>query len=438
MKTKEMCFKMGLFTLLLIFILPVHGNTMKETERTFSKEISVKPSSLITFDNKNGPLEVNTWDKNTVKIDTRIVIDGSDEDIQKVFEYVKTMNFKQSGDNVSFNTNLYSLLRGTIPGNFKVTLNNGTVVKLTKLELNYTLTVPQNNPLTIVNAYEKVTLPDLGGKLTLDLYESTLKAGKISNHSSITLKYGKAEIDSIQDAVLSLFEAKMYIAGTGNLKIKSMYSTIEIQSAGKLEMDSYEDKIIFSSHADVNLDAKYSRVTLSDFDKGTFDLFECELRAGNANILVIGAKYSELFFSSSRAVVFTDAYETKFNSPYVEDLKASSKYSSFSLNQLAGNLTFLSSYEDNILVKEVSNKFTGISLRGKYTDIDLTFSPGAQYKLLVDLKYTDLDFPRQQFKESRYHKEDETFIYSGVIQGADENTCPVIDLIMYEGKVGIK
>ena len=429
---------MSLFAMLLIFIFPVYGNNMKETEQTLTKEISVSPAGLITFENKIGSLNVNTWERNTVKLDIKVNIDGSDEDIKKVLECISEMNFSKVGENISFNTKLYSRLAGTIPGNFKVTLNDGKVVKLSKLEFCFTLTVPQNNPLNIIHAYENVTLADLGGKVTLDLYESNLKAGKILNLSAMTLKYGKAEIDSIRDANISLYEAKMYIAGAGNLKIKSRYSLMEVQSAGKLDLDSYEDKINFIKHADVNLNAKYTQVTLSDFDKGTFDLYECELKAGRANIIVIGSKYSELTFNTSKAVVFTDSYETKFSSTYITDLKASSSYCTFLLYQLTGNLTFLSSYEDKITIKEIGRTFSGINLNGKYTKMELTFLPGVTYKLEVDLKYTDLDFPKQQFREIRYHKEDEKFHFVGITQGGDETIAPVVGLKMYEGKILIR
>jgi hypothetical protein len=438
MKTRRICSELCLLTLLIIFVLPVRAKTLMGTEKTISREMAVKPAGMITMENKMGPVTVNTWDKQAAKIDIHVVIDGDPGEVEKVLNYIQKLNFSQSGDNISFNTKFYKRWIGNFPGNFRVTLNDGTTVKLTKLDLEYTLTVPKNNPMKIINAYDNVVLPDLSGKLILELYESDLTAGILSNDNEISIKYGNAEIDSLRDAVLELYESKLKVGRTGNLKVNSKYSGLSIGRSGNLILDCYEDKVTATRHGDLTAQAKYTTLTLGDFNKGTFDLYECTLRAGHSSIVAIATKYCEVEFLSSRAVVFTEAYETKFVSGSVGDLKASSKYSTFNLRQLSGKLTMLSSYEDRITVTEAVKPFAGIDLNGKYTDLEISFAAGIQYRLTTDFNYTDFDFPKSRFREIRYYKENNQFTYDGIIEGADESTCPVVNLVMYEGKAVIR
>lgn len=436
MKMKSIFFSL----LLLVFLasgLQVAASEMKERKETYSFERIIKPETLISFENKVGSLKVETWEKNSVKVDVIVSIDGEEDQVQTVLSYIKKMSFSQNGDKVSFNTRFYKSMSGMIPGRFTITLLDGSTAKLYKLDLSFVLTMPKDNPLYLVQAYENVTLPDLNGKITLDIYESNLVAGKLPNCQMLTAKYGKAEIDSVQNIVMTLYENKLVMRHAGDVTMDSKYSETEIISAGKMSINSYEDKLHIIRHGNLSVKGKYTTFTMGDFNIGAFDLYECKLRAGNSNVIAMTAKYCNLEFISCKGVAIT-AYEDKFSSDQVGDLKAGSSYSSFKISQLDGSLVFTNSNEDKISVMQVGEKFTGIDLVSKYSDVELKFEPGTPYKLDADLKYSSFDYPKSSFREIKYHKEDDIFQYLGVIQGGDENTVPVVKLQMYEGGIKLK
>ncbi|MCX6285525.1 MAG: hypothetical protein NTY96_00225 [Bacteroidetes bacterium] len=436
MKTKSIFFSL----LLLGFLaagLQSTASEMKERKEIYSFERIIKPETLINFENKVGPLKVETWGKNSVKVDVSVAIDGEEDQVQKALEVIRKMNFSQDGDKVSFNTRFYKTMSGMMPGNFRIIFLDGSTARLYKLDLSFVLTMPKDNPLALTQSYENVTLPDLNGRITLDLYESDLIAGKLPNCQSLIAKYGKAEIDSVRDINLNIYENKLKLTHAGNVTMNSKYSETEISSAGTMSINSYEDKLSIIKHGDLSIKAKYTTFTLADFYKGAFDLFECKLKAGNCDIIAISAKYCELEFISCKAIVLT-SFENKFISDQVGDLKAGSSYSSYKISQLDGSLYFTSSQEDKISVMQVGKKFTGINLISKYSDVDLLFEPGVAYKLDADLKYTSMDYPKSSFREIRYHKEDDVFRYLGVTQGGDENTVSTVKLEMYEGGIKLK
>jgi len=221
--------------------------------------------------------------------------------------------------------------------------------------------------------YEDLILPDLNGELSLTLYESDLKAGIIGGKASISMKYSKGAIGSLQDVNLTLYEAK----------------------------------------AEIN-------------------------HAGNIDNLKIQAKYCNFDLKSVKSVSFLEAYEVKFSSSFVGIFSGNSKYGEYNIYHLDRSLDLSSSYEDKIKIERIGKMFTGISVTSKYTDVDIIFETGTLYKIDATLKYTDIDFPESAFKETLYHKDGSDFHYRGVIKGADEQTCPVLQLTMYEGSLKLK
>ncbi len=446
MKTKSIFFSL-LMLGCLGFSLMTSAREIKEIKETYSCERVISATTPVCFKNKTGPLRVETWEKNSVKVDISISIDGDDDQVKKALDYIKNMNFQQSGDTIVFNTRFWKSMNsssGIAIQNFHVfgnhvnlVLCDGEEITLRRLDLSFVMTMPKDNPLSLVQAYENVTLPDLNGKITLDLYESNLVAGKLPNCQLLKAKYGKAEIDSVQNIILNLYENKLVLRHAGDVTLNSKYTETEINSAGKMSINSYEDKLQIIRHGDLGVKGKYTTFTLGDFVKGAFDLYECTLTAGNSDVVAMTAKYCTIKFISCKGAAIT-SYENKFSFDQVGDLKAGSSYSSFNISQLDGSLIFTNSNEDKVKVNKVGKKFTGVNVDSKNSDVELGFEPGTLYKLDADLKYSSFDYPKSAFREIRYHKEDDVFQFIGVTQGGDENTVPEVKLKMYEGGIRLK
>ncbi|MBN1199188.1 MAG: hypothetical protein JXA23_07535 [Bacteroidales bacterium] len=439
MTTKLNLNKMYLLAIIGIFLLPFAGFSMKETEKTITKEATVSPTSQIRFENKLGPVKVETWDHNRVKLVTRVIIDGKEEDIVKVIDHISDINFSPSSGDITVNTQFYKQYSETFPGEIRIMLNNGDIIKgITKLKVSYTLTLPRTNPLALINKYHDLSLPDLEGDLTLTLYESDVTAGEVMGKAFIRMKYSTGTFGSLQETSLNLYESKARISSLKGLSLTSKYSELALQEAGEMILDCYEDKITVSSHGNVKMKAKYTEFTLADFNVGTFDLYECKLEAGKTGELSGKAKYSIITLKSITTVSFQEAYEVKFSSTHVGSLEATSKYSIFTIQSLDGSVSFPSSYEDKLVIDKMESQFSGISVNSKYTDLDITFESGSIFQIDADLKYTDLDFPETSFREIRYHKDGSDFSYQGITKGAGQATAPIVKLIMYEGNVKLK
>jgi len=438
MKTIKSSRNMLFLTLIGIFLVPLSSFSMKETEKQITKEITVTPTTKINFVNKLGPVNVKTWNENRVKVVTNLIVDGKDEEVQKIIAYISNIDFSKSEGEVMFDTKFYQLY-SQIFGSIKIVLKNGSVLRgISKIKLSYTLMVPEGNPLSITNKYEDITLSDFSGDITLELYESDLQAGNLSGRSAIKMKYSKSSFASLGDLDLYMYESKATIERTGDLNLQSKYSELTLPEAGELSLDCYEDKITIQKHGDVKAKAKYTTLNLSDFNTGMFKIYETHLSAGNCEEITIDGKYCKMQIKSSKNVTFTQSYENKFSSSFIGELTANSKYGVYEIFHLDKSLNLIASYEDDVDVQRIGNQFTGVRVNSKYTNLTFTFESGTQYKIDANLKYTDLNFPESRFREIRFHKDGSEFQYQGIIKGADEAACPVLKLTMYEGNVDLK
>lgn len=423
--------------LIALISFPLQGKTVNGIQKTIVKECKVSASTLIRFKNSNGSLMVATWDKDQVKMETMVTIDGESDDVNTVLKAIDQIGFSESGSLVAFDTRFYEQWRQQGTGNITLTLSKNSKVKISKLSVSYVLTIPKNNPLDLTNKYGDVVLPDLNGKLILDLYEVKLTAGIIANEATVDLKYGGGSFMSVKDIDLSLYEVKLKIGQAGKMDIKSKYSTLEVQEAAGLKIDSYEGNITIHKHGDVSVTGKYTDFFLSDFTKGIFDLYEGSLTAGTGNDVTLTSLYTKIGLQSVKTIQFPKLYQSEIKMENAGSVTGESQYGHFEINRLDDKLEFNNSYEDHFVIGIVNKNFNRIKINGKYTTLEAPIESGAKFKVIADLTYANIVLPDNQTINTS-KKSDEHWAFTGYINGSEGTTTSTVELTLYEGKAVLK
>ncbi len=374
-------------------------DTNKKTyliDTTMVKEYSVNKGSLISIKNANGPLSIETWDKDIIKIETTVVIESDIESIKGVFRNIEKILFKSDKEKIYIDTKkiykphsnlfqkvlsfFYDKLEKNENDNKIFYLNNNSKVNLKKLS--YVITLPKNNPLSIENSYYDVLLPDLSEYLSLHLFDANLKAGKIKNNAKIKIQYGSGNICSVENIKLSLFEANLIIGRTNDLTVYSKYSKLDVQETRNTIIKSYSDTIIIRKSSNIEGKAQYSNFILNDFLNGNFNFFSCDFKIDSAvNIL------------------------------------AKSKYSYFLIFNLKNSINFLSSFSDEINIGMVCKNFKEIDVKSQYSNLNASFEESSKYKISTNLHYCIFN----------YHNNSITHA----------NNCSVIKLKMSSGNINL-
>jgi hypothetical protein len=234
-----------LFAFLLAPVLSKAGkgdNDNIEKKRTISKTYNVGADDKLSIENSFGNITVTTWNKDVIQVDIEIGVRAtSDEKAQQMLDQISVSDH-QGGKEISFKTDI-----GHMSGK-KGNNDNGDG---RKFYVDYKVSMPAKNPLTIENSFGKINIPDFLGTANLTSKFGELTTGKISNAKLIHVEFGKADIGKLNDAnVILKFNSNSQLAGiSGNSKV-------DVQFCSKVNItvdNSVKDLSLFQSYSTINL-----------------------------------------------------------------------------------------------------------------------------------------------------------------------------------------
>ena len=187
--------------------------------KSVNKSYNVSSSDKLQIENSFGKVEVHTWNKNEVKVDVTIEVSANTAAFaQKVIDGISVDDSKNGGD-ISFKTSNKGV-------------NNSKDEKST-MKVNYEISMPASNPLSISNSFGSTVVPDFKGEITLLSKFGSLTTGTLSNVKSIDVEFGSAKIESANGPVTIKYSSGEIDKLVGNIKLD-----IEFSSVIKINIDN--------------------------------------------------------------------------------------------------------------------------------------------------------------------------------------------------------
>ncbi|MDB5134531.1 MAG: hypothetical protein JWP37_1134 [Mucilaginibacter sp.] len=202
----------------------VESGDIEEKVKTYSKSYPADANDKLEINNKYGRVIVNTWNKNEFKVDIQIKADARDEETaQKLIDAISISDSK-NGDLVSFRTNFGGNNgNGSIWNLFNTRNNNH------KVEVNYTIYMPSKNALSVDNSYGATELPDLEGKVSINVSYGSLSAKALTHPANnIRVSYGSADIESLSSSQLDVDYGSLELGSVDKLTSDISYSSVKI------------------------------------------------------------------------------------------------------------------------------------------------------------------------------------------------------------------
>ncbi|TRX49317.1 hypothetical protein FNH22_27205 [Fulvivirga sp. M361] len=210
----------------------------KSVDRSFS----VSSNANFTLINKYGQVVINTWDKDSIKVNAKITAFGKDySDANKLLDRVD-IDFRQTGSYVTVTT-----LLDRKSGFFKELWNNisdysKTLLSKTKLEIDYEIYMPATINLELQNKFGDLYLAEMYGKCDINIMHGNMRANRFHGVSSVEVAYGDIKIKELSSGVLTLKTVEGELLEAGNIELRSSTSHLTIKKVDKLELDSRNDK----------------------------------------------------------------------------------------------------------------------------------------------------------------------------------------------------
>jgi hypothetical protein len=255
----------------------VKSGEVKERTKSYTKSYSVDGNDKLQINNTYGKVTVNTWTKNEVKVEVQIkAYADEDDEAQKLLDNISITDSKENSL-VSFKTNIERTSNGTT-NTFGTWFSSGKS-RTRKMEVNYVVYMPAKSQLDITNRFGAVTLPDLSGKVSVNLSYGNLVGQQLTNpDNEISVKFGEARIESYNSGDLSVSYGKLILGTADNLKCRVSFSSLSVdklRSSGDIAA-KYGDGVrvgeFDKNFKNLSVDARFTKVALNLKDNYDFDI----------------------------------------------------------------------------------------------------------------------------------------------------------------------
>jgi hypothetical protein len=222
-------FKLTLVLLLLANLFA--GASGTDYTRSIRKGWAKSSVTALSISNKFGEVKINEMGGDSVTIKVLITIDNASSGrAQELLDKI-TIDFSKSGGMVSAETEIEENFRNK-----------------ESFSIDYLVNIPKDRDLNISNKYGNLILNELEAKGYFEVSYGSMTAGKmkapVGNPIKIILSYGKADLESINEANMEFKYSRLNIGEISQLVLESKYSpTINLHKIANLTLDSKYDEI---------------------------------------------------------------------------------------------------------------------------------------------------------------------------------------------------
>jgi len=230
------------FILIIFFsnLTYLSAQSYKE-QSNISRTFKISPSGTFEISNKYGSIYVDTWDKDSVRVNLEFTIAEKNENRFKKIK--NSVNFDFSGNNLyrsvktQYGSSYSSLFKDLKEATNLFSTNED------QTHVDYYITIPNYINLKIDNKYGNIILPNLLGDITVKLANGDLQAKELKGNNRLDLSFGNARISNISQGNLILNFIETRINTANNLTIESKSSDINIDNTNLLKLTAKRGKI---------------------------------------------------------------------------------------------------------------------------------------------------------------------------------------------------
>jgi hypothetical protein len=272
---------------------PVDG-PQREFTKNINREFGTTARGVTALYNKYGKVNVNTWSRNSVKIDITIVVNAGDQRVaDRAFDRIK-VNFVNTAGYVKSETVVEEMDR--LP---RATCQD--------FQINYDVWIPEGNQLDLKNKYGNSYVANLNAMLNADIKHGDLRTEAIAGDLRISLAHGKAHILRVGNVYGQVNDGELSLPEARDVQLDTWSSKLKIDQAGAVRITSRYDDITFGRLDDLRLQTKYTNVQLenarstlltgqyTDFKfTNVSEKVDADLLYGNLVVKALGRNFSEV------------------------------------------------------------------------------------------------------------------------------------------------
>ncbi len=294
---------MPLLLTVLSLLLPGVAQAQAYTDhQRVERSFELDRESTLELQNKYGSIEINTWEKDSLRIEASIYLsESSKAKLRKLKEDVR-IDFSGTRSYIIVKTKIESE-SGRIASELR-SVGHTLTGENKRMEINYTIHAPAYLDVTLDNKFGDIYIDELDGQTDITLSNGALKANRMDGIAQLKLSFANGMINSLGSSTLQLSYSDLSLGKVNQLDIKSRSSKLSAESIKVLKMDSRRDRLKFKAVEYFYGKSSFTQIHIQDFRREV-DIY---MNYGKLNIARIESGFSNVFIESS----YTDL-NLKFN-----------------------------------------------------------------------------------------------------------------------------
>ncbi len=314
----------------LFLLIPILAFTVGKgvtLEKEINRQFNIKPNGVLKIDNRYGTIDITTGTSNQIKINVKVTAEASNTSkAQESLDRV-AINFEEGGNAVTATTELKS--NSGIKSWFSSDDMN--------VEINYTVVVPADIYLKLINRYGSIYVETTNKDLEVDLSYGEIRLGDIYADVNLEMAYSEGSLSNIH-----------------NGKFKLQYSELEMEQSKA-----------------VDLRLQYTDLALGQAESATIDAAYSDFEAGELGTLTYTGKYADIAIEQ------------------VSTINTKSAYTDMEIGLLTGGGSIAMTYGE-LEIEQVGAGFAGLEINTSYTDVALEFQDNSIYSIDAETSYCDI------------------------------------------------
>ncbi len=289
---------------LLITMVAVFFSLALSAQEKVSKKISktydMTSAGELYLDNKYGDVTIQGWKKNSIVISVEIKVshkkkESAEDLLNRISPTIKVLdNF------ISVSSDIAEKSTGFFAKYFNKA--NPFDFDRSNVQINYTVNLPANAELEILNKFGDVIIEDYTGKLKLDAQHGDVWINENLNNADINLKYGKLRAESINYGSIRLKNGSLNLEKSKDLRLNSSGSNIDIEEITSLEIYSSKDEITIDEVESINGSLEFTNMQVNNLDDEI-----------NLSMKIADFKVDTIHSSDASIIIYQESSEISLN-----------------------------------------------------------------------------------------------------------------------------
>lgn len=271
---------------LSLALLIISGMLVQATGTEYTKNIrkgwAKSGVTELKVSNKFGEVKINDTGGDSVTIKVVVTIDNTSSGKAKALMDKISVSFDKSGGLVSAETEIEDGFR-----------NNETFT------IDYLVNIPKDRDLNITNKYGNVIVNELDAKGYFEVSYGSMTAGNMKAPAGtpvkLILNYGKANLESINEADMELKYSQMVADEIDQLVLDTKYSTVTMHKNVNLTLDSKYDGINIDELGKLKSISKYTNYKIGVLNES----FDLDTGYGSVRINKVSEKFNRIRIENS-------------------------------------------------------------------------------------------------------------------------------------------